>query len=1438
MFNNLTKVFSIIVFATLLLILSGVGFFALQYGPFLIEWGEQEIKARVYAETELYLDWEQLTVFPVNRIVIRDVALYNSKETKPLVSAEKLILNLNFLDLLRGSIDILASIEELELFNLDLNSDNIPREFFSNDIVNGAGNFSGQIKIFDSRVSFSYNGVDEELSWASLNASSTDHGWQFAIDGGKFGQEKVPIWGEGFYQGDKLTINASFENLCAEYLMSLWHFDHQDRVQINKGIFDGHGSFYIQRGFDFDFQGQLNLSEGEILIPELKKPLHGIEGKVSFDRHQLALDYLTTNWMSSELKLTGASNIFLEMWDLDLQLKFPYLLELMEIIDWTEQQANIEGAALINAKFKGSPAEPELFISAELSDISWQDVSFATVLLELTYQEDYLVLERAKGNLAGGGWLDLTGELAWVQGNPHYQLNINFGELAWQDIPLILREQLEFDLTGQFAGTVEVKGTSADFRGLSANGDVIIEDFYYQDLSLKTINASFEYQNQKISLNPLTAYDQKGAQLIVEGDYLFEQGFDWQVCIENFALENYFPSLKGRLSLAGQLTGQGENIGFGGTLQAFDVYGEQFNFEQLKTSFDINNSELKIKALNLIDDQDELTLKGRFDLQKWGTFSVIAEGIVDEVEKYQLYFNNPLLNDIKGSVNFELNLNSKLALNFDELQKLWEQQDLWQLTADYLSGSVHFSLSEGLIYHEPINSLETHLTYQNQNLTVDYLNAFFQEGALRGYGYLEATGLWQFNIEAERIELKNLEIIKAFDETIAGKLDFNGILTGDLQQFELGGDVFIQDLKWNGTLWGDVAGDITTDGEKAISEKLVLESPFGYVNCTGFLNFTQQEMDLFVEIMDSRTEIILDVLLPDLSLPLTEDSFELLGAGRAYGSLLNPQIEATGSLQYNGDVIEYLGQGRFFGPYEFTLKGTEIDLSFLESAFALSQFRGESGDFEAYIHLDQELIVTVNNSLRGLSYEDFYFDEISGQASWVVGEDILINQQVKKGDDFVDIEGLIPLNPELRGLDLTIKTSGVNLDFFSKFSPLILSSQGRVKGEVVLKGSIWEPQFFGPLYIENASLVHVDVPGTFTNIDGEMIFEGEQVTTYDFWGGFDNRGSINVEGTIFFTGWLIDEYDLFLAGRDLAIKHGSYDARGDAALTVQGPFYTPQIRGEVDVYNTNVKIPVSWPQEAREALNHQGQGLFDPDVVIRINAGNNVRIKDYYYDVIIQSADLQVDNSPGYFELIGEVMARQGNLTFYNTTFRLVEGRAKFLRFANSIPNINVRAQTEISEHLIMVHLTGPALNMDLSLSSTPPRTEEEIINLLVRRGGFGELLAGDLGGVFREEIWRLLGEELRTLFLSELEASLEAAFALDEFSILPRLTPREGSLHFRVGKSLSEYLYLVYSHSFFGDHDHRELGIELKLHEQIRLESKLQQEGVFQISIEFNIPF
>jgi len=171
--------------------------------------------------------------------------------------------------------------------------------------------------------------------------------------------------------------------------------------------------------------------------------------------------------------------------------------------------------------------------------------------------------------------------------------------------------------------------------------------------------------------------------------------------------------------------------------------------------------------------------------------------------------------------------------------------------------------------------------------------------------------------------------------------------------------------------------------------------------------------------------------------------------------------------------------------------------------------------------------------------------------------------------------------------------------------------------------------------------------------------------------------------------------------------------------------------------------------------------------------------------------------------LSGEVVAERGTFVAFNTTFRLVEGRASFSEFRGTTPFIDAVAETRVSvpterdnqgrpiafeRAVVRLHVTGTPDALALQLTSDPPFSRSELIAALGRESRFAMLFTGGT------DLEAALLSELSNALFGQVGRAVASALGLEEFTLE---YDSERQLSLRVGRLLIDDVYLTWTSEF-----------------------------------------
>jgi translocation and assembly module TamB len=162
-------------------------------------------------------------------------------------------------------------------------------------------------------------------------------------------------------------------------------------------------------------------------------------------------------------------------------------------------------------------------------------------------------------------------------------------------------------------------------------------------------------------------------------------------------------------------------------------------------------------------------------------------------------------------------------------------------------------------------------------------------------------------------------------------------------------------------------------------------------------------------------------------------------------------------------------------------------------------------------------------------------------------------------------------------------------------------------------------------------------------------------------------------------------------------------------------------------------------------------------------------------------------------------------LKYLSTPFKITEGVADFNQYDSFLPTIRVLAEARTLETKIHLQATGPLAQMEISLTSEPPLSQQQIIKLLTLRekqstgnaggGSGGTGTDGDASN--KDDLAVLLHEGLQFTFVQRVEKVLEDFLGVDEVHVVrgenAEVTDKE-VYNLEVGKFVNEKLYLGYT--------------------------------------------
>lgn len=385
----------------------------------------------------------------------------------------------------------------------------------------------------------------------------------------------------------------------------------------------------------------------------------------------------------------------------------------------------------------------------------------------------------------------------------------------------------------------------------------------------------------------------------------------------------------------------------------------------------------------------------------------------------------------------------------------------------------------------------------------------------------------------------------------------------------------------------------------------------------------------------------------------------------------------------------------------------------------------------------------------------------------------------------------------LISLDINVSNEGLALLNLLNNQVAWLDGQGEVRLQV--RGTITNPIATGTIRLENATLQATALPDPLTNVNGLARFDFDRVRVEQFSGAY-GQGNILASGVLPLVSPLppadtdVDN-PLIVNLNDLRVNlKGLYQGGVAGNTIITGTALNPILSGEIQLSRGQVQLA---PEETTGGSQDQGQPnqAFSAEFAdLKLTLGDGVILTNPPLLQFVARGDLTINGPLNNPEPIGTIRLQSGQVNLFTTQFTLERGypqTATFVPGRGRDPDLNVRlialvpevtnrrqpsvlAPSEILDVpapasgfgslqtvRVRAEAIGPVsrLSENLSLTSNPPRSQEEIVALIgggfVATFGRGDTLLG---------LANLAGSAL----LSNVQTTIGNALGLSEFRLFP----------------------------------------------------------------------
>ena len=349
------------------------------------------------------------------------------------------------------------------------------------------------------------------------------------------------------------------------------------------------------------------------------------------------------------------------------------------------------------------------------------------------------------------------------------------------------------------------------------------------------------------------------------------------------------------------------------------------------------------------------------------------------------------------------------------------------------------------------------------------------------------------------------------------------------------------------------------------------------------------------------------------------------------------------------------------------------------------------------------------------------------------------------GAGTVQVKGTVPLQGE--GLDLAVR-GPIDLGAVNE----TLSASGRrVSGKadinMRLRGSITRPKVDGTARIAGGGYSDAALGIRLSEIAGQISARGDDIRIDRLSAKTWDTGTISAQGRVRIAPDAGFPGDITISSRNAKlVANDVVTAVANLSLTLSGPLARdPRIGGRIDVVSLDVAIPerlpttlqpiagtehVDAPPEAAALLEQRAKveararrgPPFDAALDLAISAPNRVFVRGRGIDSEL-GGELRLRGRLSDPVTVGAFELRRGRMSVAGTRLDFTQGR---LTFAGSLtPELNFVAQTQTTDAIVTITITGPATRPSFAFSSDPTLPPEEVLSRLLFAKASGGLSPG-----------------------------------------------------------------------------------------------------------------
>jgi translocation and assembly module TamB len=331
--------------------------------------------------------------------------------------------------------------------------------------------------------------------------------------------------------------------------------------------------------------------------------------------------------------------------------------------------------------------------------------------------------------------------------------------------------------------------------------------------------------------------------------------------------------------------------------------------------------------------------------------------------------------------------------------------------------------------------------------------------------------------------------------------------------------------------------------------------------------------------------------------------------------------------------------------------------------------------------------------------------------------------------------------PPQGALNLQLQGSG-HLEHLADLLPL---GEDRVSGHfaanVAVGGSLAAPAANGRLQLSDARYENFATGAVLTKIQADVVGDRDRFTLTSLSASDTASGTLKAQGNVALRGPAGPAADISaaldnfrVAARDEAV------ATTSGNISIVGPLTAPKVTAPLTINHADINLPDSLPPNVvvLKVVETNGKAAKLPPPAgadqtpalpatldIKIDMPGNIFVRGHGLDSEWRGK-LTITGTSAAPAINGSLEQIRGSVDLLGKTFTITRGRITFEGGAKLDPALDILAEASTADITALVQISGVVSAPKVTLSSTPPVPQDEILARVLFNRNVGQLSAGE----------------------------------------------------------------------------------------------------------------